>query len=218
VLNGNGAVKSVGVPWYGAPGFGFDIARDIVVMPDSKGYVILDGFGGIHLYGSAATSPLQGLRGPYFNFDIARQIVITPHATGFYVLDGYGGIHTAGDATLPAGGRYPYWPGWDIARSMAVTLDQRGLVLLDGFGSVWPVGSVPMLGTTFFGWDIARDIVVSPDGQGYALIDGFGAIHRYGNAPAVANVGFATFDRWRGLTVRNGKFTAVRADGYVAGG
>ena len=88
--------------------------------------------------------------------------------------------------------------------------------MLDGFGGVWPVGSVPMLGTTFFGWDIARDIVVTPDGQGYAVIDGFGAIHRFGNAPAVQNIGFATFDRWRGLTVRNNKFTAVRADGYVA--
>jgi hypothetical protein len=216
VLNGNGSVRAVGVSSYGAPAFGFDIARDITMMPDGLGYVILDGFGGIHLYGSAATSPLRNLIGPYFNFDIARQIVVTSTGRGFYILDGFGGVHVAGDATTPSG-RYPYWPGWDIARSMAVTQDGRGLVLLDGFGSVWPVGTVAMRGTTFFGWDIARDIVVSPDGQGYAVLDGFGAVHPYGNAPAATNLGFATFDRWRGVTVRNGRYTAVRADGYVAG-
>ncbi len=214
-LNGNGAVKAVGVPYFGAPSFGFDIARDIVAMPDGQGYIILDGYGGIHLYGSATTSPLKRLIGPYFNFDIARRILITPHATGFYILDGYGGIHTAGDATKPAG-RYPYWPGWDIARSMSVSLDQRGLIVLDGFGSVWPVGAVSMLGTTFFGWDIARDVVVTPDGQGYAVLDGFGAIHRFGNAPPVKNLGYATFDRWRGIITRNGGYTGIRADGYVA--
>jgi hypothetical protein len=216
VLNGNGSVRGVGAPTFGSPSFSFDIARDIVTMPDGQGYVILDGYGGIHLYGSAATSPLRNLYGPYFNFDIARQIVITPHATGFYILDGFGGIHTAGDAAKPAGD-YPYWPGWDIARSMAVTLDGRGLVELDGFGGVWNFGSVPMLGTTYFGWDIGRDIVVMPAGDGYALIDGFGGIHRFGTAPANTNVGYATFDRWRGLVIRNGKFTAVRADGFVAG-
>jgi len=216
VLNGDGAVNGVGVPTFGSPSFSFDIARDIVTMPDGQGYVILDGFGGIHLYGSAVTSGLKGLIAPYFNFDIARTLVITNNAQGFYVLDGYGGIHTVGNAVKPAG-NYPYWPGWDIARSMAVTLDGRGLVELDGFGGVWRFGSVPMLGTTYFGWDIGRDIVVMPGGDGYALIDGFGGIHTFGTAPGNVNVGYATFDRWRGLTIRNGKFTAVRSDGFTAG-
>ncbi|MGZ4675120.1 MAG: glucosaminidase domain-containing protein [Acidimicrobiia bacterium] len=216
VLNGNGAVKTNGVPYFGAPAFSFDIARDIAVMPDKQGYVVLDGFGGIHLYGSAATGPLRYIIGPYFGFDIARSIVVTADGAGLLILDGYGGIHALGTARRPAGG-YPYWPGWDIARSIATTLDGTGLVELDGFGGVWTFGTMKRLGTTYFGYDIGRDIVAMPGGDGYALIDGFGGIHRFGSAPAEVNVGYATFDRWRGLVIRNGKYTAVRGDGFTAG-
>ena len=86
--------------------------------------------------------------------------------------------------------------------------------MLDGFGGVWTFGTVPMVGTTYFGFDIARDIVVTADGQGYALLDGFGAIHRFGNAPPATNIGYAYFDRWRSLTIRDGQYDAVRNDGY----
>lgn len=213
VLNGNGAVKAVGAPSYGSPSFGFDIARDIATMPDGQGYVVLDGFGGVHLYGSAANSPLRNARAPYFGFDVARSITLTGDGAGYFILDGWGGIHTGGTAQRPAG-RYPYWSGWDIARSISVTPDGRGLVELDGFGGVWTFGTVPMVGTTYFGFDIARDIAVTADGQGYALLDGFGAIHRFGNAPAKPEIGYAFFDRWRSLTIRDGHYNVVRNDGY----
>ncbi len=214
ILNGTGAVKAVGAPSFGAPLFGFDIARDIVTMPDGNGYVVLDGYGGIHLYGSAATSPLRNLYSPYFGFDIARQIVLMPDGAGFFVLDGYGGVHARGTAQRPAG-NYPYWAGWDIARSMSVTLDGRGLVLLDGFGSVWPVGTASHLGAAWFGFDIARDIVLMPDGTGYAVLDGFGAIHPFGAAPPKREIGYGPFDRWRSFALRNGSYTVVRNDGFA---
>ena len=214
VLNGNGIVNASGATSYGSVAFGWDIARDIAVMPDGMGYVVLDGFGGLHRFGSAVTSPLRNVHTPYFGFDIARSVIVTADSAGVIVLDGYGGVHVAGTATRPAG-QYPYWLGWDIARSISLTLDGKGMALLDGFGGVWRMGTVPNLGTSNFGFDIARDITLMPAGDGYALLDGFGGIHRFGSAPAPANVGYATFDRWRGMAIRNGRYTAVRADGHV---
>ena len=214
ILGGDGSVKSMGgAPNFGAVPFSFDIARDIAVMPDGRGYVVLDGYGGIHLFGSAATSPLQNSRTPYFGFDIARSISLTADGAGFFVLDGFGGVHTAGTAKRP-NGTYPYWPGWDIARSMTTTLDSKGLVVLDGYGGVWRVGTVAALRTDYFGFDIARDIAVMPGGDGIAILDGFGGVHYYGAAPTPVNIGYATFDRWRSFVIRNGRYTVVRADGY----
>ncbi len=215
VLNGDGAVKAVGAPYFGAPSFAWDIARDIVTTPDGNGYVVLDGFGGVHLFGSAATGPLRNVRGPYFGFDIARSIALTSDGAGYFVLDGWGGVHVAGTAKRPAG-KYPYWHGWDIARSIAVTADGQGLVLLDGFGGVWRFGTIPKFKTPYFGFDIARDVTLTPDGLGIAVLDGFGGIHRFGTSPPKEDVGYALFDRWRSIVIRNGQYTAVRSDGYAA--
>src|SRR6478752_193476 len=56
VLEGNGNVTPYeGAPNVGHPTFAFDIARDIVSMPDGNGFAILDGFGAVHRYGSATT-------------------------------------------------------------------------------------------------------------------------------------------------------------------
>lgn len=213
LLNGNGSVRAVGAPFYGDVNFSWDIARDIQTTPDGHGYVVLDGWGGIHLFGSAATGPLKNLVGTYFGFDIARSLVLTADGAGYYVLDGFGGIHTAGTAHLPAG-KYPYWPGWDVARSMAVTLNGAGVVVLDGYGGVSRVGTVPKLHDDYFGFDIARDIAITPAGDGYAVLDGFGGIHPSGKAPVAGDIGYATYDRWRGLAIRNGRYTAVRNDGH----
>ncbi len=214
VLSGDGSVKAIGsAPSYGSVPFAFDIARDISVMPDGRGYVVLDGYGGIHLFGSAATSPLQNARTPYFGFDIARSISITADGAGFFVLDGFGGVHTAGTAVRPSG-TYPYWPGWDIARSLTTTLDSKGMVVLDGYGGVWRIGTVANLPFDYFGFDIARDIVITPGGDGFAVLDGFGGVHRSGAVPLAADLGYAPFDRWRSFVIRNGRYTVVRADGY----
>jgi hypothetical protein len=217
VLSGTGAVKSVGgAPFFGNPSFAADIARDIAVMPDGRGYIILDGYGGLHFFGSAAASPIRNAVGPYFGWDIARSIAITPDGAGLFLLDGYGAVHTLGSARLPAG-RYPYWPGWDIARSLSTTLDARGLVVLDGFGGVASFGTAQRLPGTYFGWDIARDIVLMPAGDGYAVLDGFGGIHRFGSAPAATDIGYVPFDRWRGIAIRAGHYTVVRNDGFTVG-
>ena len=51
----NGTVVGYdGAPSFGSPSWsGYDIARDLAVMPDGNGYVVLDAFGGVHGFGSA---------------------------------------------------------------------------------------------------------------------------------------------------------------------
>ena len=54
VLDGFGKVWATsGATDFGTPYWGWAIARDLTVWPDGKGYAVLDGFGGIHNYGSA---------------------------------------------------------------------------------------------------------------------------------------------------------------------
>jgi len=88
-------------------------------------YYVLDGYGGIHSGGGAATiSPNT----PYFGWDIARAIQYAPvgysssyYGHGILVLDGYGGIHQGGALSALSVSKTPYF-GWDIARDMALRL------------------------------------------------------------------------------------------------
>lgn len=213
LLSGTGAVKSVNAPYFGAPTFGWDIARDIAVMPDGQGYIVLDGWGGLHKFGSAATGVIGGLGFPYWpGWDIARSITIMPDGKGYIVLDGWGGLHPTGSA--PAFAHGPYWRGWDIARSVRVKPDGAGAYVLDGFGMVWPLGTARHIGHPWFGWDIARQLTVTPDGNGYAVLDGFGGIHAFGSAPLLANPLYAAADRFRGIAATStGHYFLVRNDG-----
>ncbi len=210
IMNGNGSVRAYeGAPSYGSPQFPGDFGRDIATMPDGNGYVILDGLGGVHRYGSAIFS-LAGVGGPWFGFDIARSIAVTPDGKGFTVMDGYGGLHPYGTAKRLSGA--PYWPGWDIAKSIAYS-PSGSLYLLDSYGGLWGLGGAKQYGTTYFGWNIARDISVWPDGKGYAIIDGFGGVHRFGSAKTPAATPYQTIDRWRSIVVQSGTYLAVRNDG-----
>jgi hypothetical protein len=209
VLNGNGQVQALdGAPSFGAPLFGWDIARDIAAMPDGNGYMVLDGFGGVHKFGSATA--LANLAGPYFGWDIARSLAITADGRGYMVLDGWGGAHAVGDApSLGAG----YWPGWDIARSIAITGDERGIWLLDGYGAVHTAGDAVFLGAPYFGWDIARDLAAFGDGSGYAVLDGWGGVHPFGRLRAANPFGWAQADRWRGIDLDAIGYLVLRNDG-----
>lgn len=212
VLEGNGNVTAYeGAPNIGHPSFAFDIARDIVSMPDGNGFAILDGFGAVHRYGSA-TSYLAGVNAPWFGWDIARSLALAPNGHGYTVLDGFGGVHRYGSA--PAVSGTPYWPGWSIARSAEYT-PSGGFYVLDGFGKVWTANGAPSYGTPWFGWDIARDIQVWPGGHGYAVTDGFGGIHHYGNARTPSPTIYQPIDLWRGITAQNGTYLVIRNDGFI---
>ncbi len=212
-LAGDGRVTAhEGAPHYGQPFFGWDIARDIVAMPDGAGYAILDGFGGVHLYGSARTR-LAGLHAGYWRgWDIARSMALAPDGRGFAVLDAWGGIHTAGSAPTPRGA--PYWRGWDIARALAYTSD-GGLYVLDGFGGLWALRGAPRRAAPYFGWDIARDLVVWGGGRGVAVLDGFGGLHRAGDAKVPGPTAYAPIDRFRGVATQGGTYLLVRNDGWA---
>lgn len=216
LLSGDGAVYAYGgAPYYGAPTFSWDIARAIAVMPDGRGYVVLDGFGGLHKYGSAAAGTMKNLAGPYFGWDIARGLAITPSGQGTAVLDGWGGYHPRGDAVVPSINP-PYWGGWDIARGIAFSPSGGGYYILDGYGGIHARGDAVGRQSPYFGWDIARGLAVTSTNGGYAILDGFGGVHFAGDAVAAGPGGYVGADRWRGIAIQSGKYRLIRSDGYTA--
>ena len=214
VLNGNGAVTAGGgAPGGNGPLFGWDIARDIAVMPDGAGYVVLDGWGGLHRFGSATSLPRQPVASYWRGWDIARRVAITSTGAGVGILDGWGGLHSAGDAPTEVAA---YWSGWDIARGLAFTPDNLGTYVLDGWGGVHTAGSATYAGAPYwFGWDIARDIETGPGGAGYAVLAAFGSIHGFGGAPSAGVPGYVAADVWRGVSVEGAGYRAVRNDGVT---
>ena len=226
VLTSEGKVHAYdGAPDFGSPAFGFSIARGLTVMPDGQGYLVLDGWGGVHPFGSAAATltAMTSTNGvapmPYWRgWDIARSMAISPSGRGLAILDGWGGVHVTGDAVAPSGG--PYWPGWDIARSLAYTPSGLGSYVLDGWGGVHPAGDAVVAPSSAYwpGWDIARSIIVttsSPSAPpGYAVLDGWGGVHVSGTAVAPPGTGWAANSDVRAFTrLGSGTFWIVRADG-----
>ena len=73
ILDGFGAIWARGgASNYGTTYFGWNIARDITVWPDSSGYALMDGFGGVHRFGSAK----RPTGTPYQTIDRWRSIVV----------------------------------------------------------------------------------------------------------------------------------------------
>jgi hypothetical protein len=217
VLDGYGGLhplpmggRAPGVPHDGPYWYGWDIARDVVVLPDGTGGYVLDGWGGLHPFGIGANpAPPVPVDAPYWpGWDIARGVGVTADGTGGYVLDGWGGLHPftvpGANHRRPARLNGPYWTGRDIAR--AVTLGPGGSgVLLDGWGGLHTVGSSvdvtvpgPADGPYWPGYDIARGLV--GDRWGGVVVDGFGGLHPYGAPAAVWSGG----PYWPGFPIARG--------------
>ncbi len=211
VLKANGnVVAKDGAPSFGQDDYGFDMARGIAVMPDGKGYVVVDGWGGVHRFGSAQSLPPAPAY--WKGWDIVRGVAITPDGRGYGVLDGWGGIHPAGDAPQ---GSPVFFAGWDIARGLAFSPDNRGTYVLDGWGGVHTMGTARFRGASYWpGWDIAKALTLATDGNGYAVLDGFGGVHNEGSAPAASGVPYVPMDAWRGLAAFPGGYVVARADGF----
>jgi polysaccharide biosynthesis protein PslG len=211
LLSGDGTVTAFGnAPFLGCPKFPWNIARDLVVMPDGYGYMVLDGYGAVHKFGTAASNPaIANLTAPYFGFDIARSLALAPDGRGYAVLDGWGGINSVGSAPHPT--TMGYWRGWDIARALVFT-PGGGAYLLDGWGGVHSADGASYLGGPYWpGWDIARDLAVTSSGNGYAVLDGFGGIHTAGDAPHPAPTpGWGPPDRWKGLSFMSKAYLVSR--------
>ena len=230
VLNGSGEVAAFnGAPSYGSPSYGSDLARDIAVMPNGDGYVVLAGVGIVARFGSAASPDnLGSLSNAYWpGYDIARSVAITPDGKGFLVLAGDGSVSKFGTASTgplgPLGN--PSWPGADNARAIALTADGAGYVILDRMGVVWKYGTATTgpvgEGTTpYFGVDVARDIVlINAYGAsfGYYVLDAYGGVHNTALLPAVTNPQYLSgADRWRSEAIWGGKPLLVKNDGSTA--
>jgi hypothetical protein len=188
----------------------WDIARQMVLLPNGHGGYVLDGYGGLHAFAIGHHPvPAAAHGGPYWpNWDIARSFVLLPKGHGGYVLDGYGGIHPFGIGAHPVphvahGGSY--WPNWDIARSVALLPDGHGGYVLDGYGGVHPFGigkhPVPLAargGAYWPNWDIARSVILTGNGKGGYVLDGYGALHAFatGKAPMPRRLRSAYFPGW----------------------
>src|SRR3984893_232797 len=101
---------------------GWEIAKDIALLPGSTASnvagVTLDGFGGVHGFGTAG-----GITDMAYwpNWDIARAVQFMPSSTAAHpqgwTIDGYGGVHAFGGAPAIPG---PYWPSNDVAIKLMV--------------------------------------------------------------------------------------------------
>jgi hypothetical protein len=178
--------------------FGWDIARDLVLLPTATaaapaGYT-LDGWGGIHPFGAAA--PVTGAA--YWpNWDIAKRLVLLSDGSGGYVLDGWGGLHpfAIGSNPLPpAVANNAYWPNWNIARDIVLSPGSTAAsvagVTLDGWGGVHPFGAAAAVtnqGAYWPNWDIARAVRFTNNSSPAApkgwVLDGWGGAHAFGGAP-----------------------------------
>ena len=99
----------------------FNIARDVVLTPGSTAGSIsgmtLDGYGGVHPFGSEASIQSSAY---WPSWDIARAVRLAATSTASaprgWVLDGYGGLHPFGGAPAETA---PYF-GFDIAVQLAL--------------------------------------------------------------------------------------------------
>jgi hypothetical protein len=95
----------------------WDIARDLVLTPGSTAASVsgatLDGFGGLHPFGSAGAVQASAV---WNGWDIARAVRLAPGSTAAHpqgwVLDGWGGLHAFGGVPdVRIGG---YWPNTNL--------------------------------------------------------------------------------------------------------
>ena len=235
VLNGDGTVTAYnGAPALGSPPkFGSDLARDIAVMPDGQGYVVLTAVGIVYKFGSAADpANLGNVSFPYApGQDIFRSITITPDGKGYLILDGFGNVTKWGSAATgplaglgaPTGG--PTFGANDNARAIAIMPDGAGYMVLDKFGGTYKYGSATAgavgAGVTQpLGADLGRDIVIFGAygaAWGYYVLDSWGNVQNTALVPAVVNPSSTLFaDRWRSMTIVGGKPFLVRNDGLTA--
>ena len=167
-----------------------DMARGLVLRPDCQSGYVLDGWGGLHPFYSAAVGPTLDtnphVTGFWPNMDIARSVDYVGEINGVdsgYVLDGHGGVHEWGDAAPLSSSEYPYWPDLDMARTIIpYMLDPNGAgYVLDAWGGVHPIGSAPRVVSTSWYWevDIARGMALSPGSTTGYYVDSLGSVQTF---------------------------------------
>ncbi len=201
-------------PRWGLPILGWlrPTPRPYVANASGPGGYAVDGYGGVHPWGSA---PWVASGAYWPGWDIARGIVRQPGKNAGYVLDGFGGL-------TPFGGAAPvsitgYWPGRDLARGAAIRADGKSGYVLDAFGGLHPFGGAPYVAVSGYwpNWDIARGVALRSDGTSGWVVDGFGGLHPFGGAPGVSGTGYwSGWDIVRGIAVVPGTDSGYVLDAY----
>ncbi|HWW09357.1 MAG TPA: hypothetical protein VNY76_03830, partial [Candidatus Acidoferrales bacterium] len=79
---------------------GWDIAHRFVLASSGNSGYVLDGWGGLHPFGTPNNVPTAPQLSAFWNgWDIARGIALLPGSgTQGYIVDGWGGFHPFGGA------------------------------------------------------------------------------------------------------------------------
>ncbi|MEZ5170883.1 MAG: VCBS repeat-containing protein [Acidimicrobiia bacterium] len=217
-LSRRGRVASQSSPPADGPNWPWNIARGIAATPDGAGGYVVDGFGGLHKFGTAPSITSSGY---WSGWDIVRGVALNPDGTSGYKLDAFGGLHRIGNAAPVTNA--DYWPGWHLAADIAMlptstAADPAGYVL-DIWGGMHEFGSAPpVTGKNWIGWNIARGLALDPEGPGGYILDGFGGVHPFGGAaPSTSNPYWHGWDIARDIAlIADGN--AGQPTGYVLDG
>jgi hypothetical protein len=155
------------------------LGRDVVVRPDSSGWV-LSGDGELTSFGGA---PAAAIRASWPGQDVARALALNPDGTSGYVLEGGGRLRPFGGAVAVSGPSF----GRDIARDVVLTPSSTAAApagyVLDGLGGVHRFGSAPALrNRASFSGDLARGMTLDPSGLSGYVVDAYGGLHALGTA------------------------------------
>jgi hypothetical protein len=98
---------------------GWDVARDLAILPGGGGGYVLDAWGGLHPFGldGKAGPPKPAWQAYWKGWDVARGVVFVDDRSG-YVFDAWGAAHpfSVDGAYQPGKPPTPYWPGRDVIR------------------------------------------------------------------------------------------------------
>ena len=92
LLDDGRVVALEGAPFLGEPSFGWNIARDIVVAESGRGYAVVDGWGGIHVYGEVPTFE-RDVVWSWPSKDVIESIEISADGEGYILTDIFGTVH-----------------------------------------------------------------------------------------------------------------------------
>ncbi|TME99856.1 MAG: hypothetical protein E6I39_07005, partial [Chloroflexi bacterium] len=209
---------------------GWRIARAAHASSVPASGAVLDGYGGLHSYGTPLTLKTSAY---WHGWDIARDFAFLPNGSGGYVLDGYGGLHafSVNGAAMPGPVHASaYWQGWDIARKVVMFSDGTGGYVLDAWGGVHGFGigaaaAPPLsnLSAYWHGWDIARGIALIPGTHSGYVLDGYGGVHGFAPPGTSIPANPATSAYWQGWNIARAVWllpssTPGAVSGYVLDG
>ncbi|MHB8573015.1 MAG: hypothetical protein ACYDAY_08680 [Candidatus Dormibacteria bacterium] len=157
----------------------WDIARDFVMVAptpaqDGSGRLldggwVLDGYGGVHPFGTLIRFTGFPKLADYFASDVARAIVVDHTNDNYgYVLDAYGGVH--GFSTDPSHKPTSLGPARPGQKPNSGQLTDYWGLYVYGADKSTPQN-----------FDIARDLVLVPGTLDGYVVDGYGGIHPFRN-------------------------------------